>query len=271
MYLWGAVIRFASVPQVIAAEEYIRQESSPLHGIIAREETLISFRGIGAVPVVADGQAVAAGTTVAVWGEQNIPAPTAGIYVNQADGFEYLTGDTLSKFTPDKLEELPQANTSIPQHAGKIIDKSHWFLAVTAEAECAALLQEGYCVELNAQGESPFSFNATVIHISSAENGHCIVVFRCIDHLQNILHLRQLTVLLPHSPVEGLLIPKQAIYTDETGSFVYVLSASMAEKKYVTILSEEDRCTVVSKDSSADALRAGDHILISTPPPKEPG
>lgn len=265
MYLLGAVIRLASVPQVVAAEEYIRQKSFSMHGMIAREETLISFHGIKAVPVVADGQAVAAGSTVAVWGEQNIPAPTAGIYVNQADGFEHLTADMLSKLAPDKLETLQQADTSVPRHAGKIVGKSHWFLAVTAEAECAALLQEGCRVELNAQGDPPFSLSATVIHISSAENGQHTVVFRCIDHLQNILHLRQLTVLLPHSRVEGLLIPTRAIHTDETGSFVYVLSASMAEKKYVTILSEENDSTVVSKDSSADALRAGDNILISTP------
>lgn len=271
MYLWGAVVRFASVPQVIAAEEYIQQQNFSLHGIIAREETLISFRGIGAVPVVSDGQAVATGSTVAVWGEQNIPAPIAGIYVNQADGFEHLTADMLSKLTPEKLEALPRANTSIPRHAGKIIGKSHWFLAVTVEAECTALLQEGGSVELNAQVETPFSFTATVIHISPAENGRCTVVFRCIDHLQNILQLRQLTVLLPHSRVEGLSIPTQAIHTDETGCFVYVLSASTAEKKYVTILSEGDVRTVVSKDSSADALRAGDNILISPLPTKELG
>lgn len=269
LYLCAPLIRIASAPQVATVQEYVRQRTHTLRGIIVREETPIPRQAISAVPVAADGQAVAAGSTIAVFGRQSIPAPTAGIYVRETDGYEYLTADMLAEITPTGVDRLLRSDAADTPYLGKIIRGNGWLLAAAADTSCADLLQEGRSLELTVQAEEPFTLTAAVIHISPSENGRCAVVFRCIDRLQHTLHLRHLTVSLSDESMEGLCVPTQTIHTDEAGSFVYTLSASKAEKTYVTILSEENDVTVVSKDSSADTLCAGDTIIVSAPDLKE--
>lgn len=265
LYLCAPLVRIASAPQMTVAEEYALHRHFTLYGIIVREELPIPLPKRGTVVVAADGQAVAAGSTVAICGDAPVTAPIAGIYLRETDGFEHLSADTLSELTPDGIAQLQARTLPDTASAGKVIGGNSWFLAASADTECTGELQEGQSIRLTVQTDSPFAVTATVLHISPEDRGKCAVVFRCIDRLQQTCHLRQLTVSLPGSHLEGLRIPTETVHTDEAGSFVYTFSASRAEKRYITILSEEDDFTIVAKDRSADALRAGDQIIISAP------
>lgn len=265
MYTWAPLIRIASAPQTATAEEYLSHSSFTLRGIIVREEIPIPMPKHMAVFTAADGQAVAAGSTLALCGDEVIPAPAAGIFTQETDGYEHLTTDMFSEISLHELQLLQLSDASDNEYLGKIISGSGWLLAAEADSACADSLREGQSTAVTVQSDTPFAMNVTVIHISPEQQGKCAVVFRCIDRLQQTYHLRQLTVLLPNTTLEGLRVPTETIHTDEAGCFVYILSASKAEKTYVTILSTETDFTIVSKDSSADALRAGDTILISAP------
>lgn len=265
LYLCAPLVRIASAPQVTVAEEYALHRHFTLHGIIVRKELPIPLPKGDAVVVAADGQAVAAGSTIAICGDDPVTAPIAGIYLRETDGFEHLTADMLSELTPDGITQLQGYFVADTPFMGKIIGGTGWLLAALADTECTNELQEGQSIRLTVQTDSPFEVTATVLHISTEDRGKCAVVFRCIDRLQQTCHLRQLTVSLPDSHLEGLRIPTETVHTDEAGSFVYTLSASKAEKIYITILSEEDDFTIVAKDRSANALRAGDQIIISAP------
>ena len=256
LYLCAPLIRIASAPQVTLAEEYTLHRHVTLHGIIVREELPIPLP---------KGGTVVAGSTVAICGDEPVTAPIAGIYLQETDGFEHLTADMLSELTPDGIAQLEARCISDTPFMGKIIGGTGWLLAAPADTECTNELQEGQSVRLTVQTDPPFAVTATVLHISPEDRGKCAVVFRCIDRLQQTCHLRQLTVSLPGSHLEGLRIPTETVHTDEAGSFVYTFSASRAEKRYITILSEEDNFTIVAKDRFADALRAGDQIIISAP------
>lgn len=272
LYLCAPVIRILTAPETAVAEEYCKQNSYTMEGIIIRKETPIPSPKIGAVTIVEDGQALAAGAQIAVSGDQYILAPSAGIYLGETDGFEHLTEDILSNITPAELERLQQIDPAGSSHLGKIISGNGWLFAALAETDCAESLQEGQSAKLTIQSDHPIQLTATILQISPEENGRCAIVFRCIDHLQSTIHLRHLTVTINGSHTRGLRIPKEAVRTDETGSFVYKHSASEAEKIYVTILSEDNDFTIVSQDSSAHALHAGDTIICSpneTDEPKE--
>ena len=263
LYLCAPVIDLLTAPKTAVAEEYFRQSTYTLEGIIIREETTIPSPNPSAVPIAEDGQAVAAGARIAVCGDQFILAPSAGIYLRETDGFEHLTESILADITPAALDGLLQADPASSSAQGKIISGNKWLFAALAETDCAALLQEGRTARLTIPSDSPIELTATVLRISPEENGRCAVVFRCIDHLQSTVRLRRLTATMNGSQTQGLRLPTQAVCTDEAGSFVYRYTASKAEKIYVTILSEDNDFTIVSKDSSAHALHAGDRIISS--------
>lgn len=265
LYLWAPVIRILTAPETAVVEEYSKQSSYTMEGIIIREETLIPYPKLGAVPIVADGQALAAGAQIALSGDRYILAPSAGIYLRETDGFETLTEDTLSDITPTELDRLLQTDAANSSNLGKIISGNGWLFAALGEIDWVDSLQEGQSAKLTIQSDIPMELTATVLHISPEENGRCAVVFRCIDHLQSTVRLRHLTATMNGSNARGLRIPTEAVYTDEAGSFVYKRSASRAEKLYVTILSEDNDFTIVFQDSSAHALHAGDTIIISAP------
>lgn len=265
LYLCAPVTHILSAPQTAVAEEYYKQSTYILDGIIIRKETPIPYPQLGTISIAADGQAVAAGAQIAVCGDQFILAPAAGIYLRETDGFEHLTEDMLSDIIPGELNRLLQADPVHTLNSGKLVSGTGWLFAALAEPDCAALLQEGQTATLSFSSETPIEVTATVLHISPEENGKCAVVFRCIDHLQSTAGLRHLTATINGSSIRGLRIPTEAVYTDEAGSFIYKHTASKAEKTYVTILSEDNDFTIVSQDSSAHALHAGDTIILSAP------
>ena len=265
LYLCAPVSHLLSSPQTAVAEDYYKQNSHTLEGIIIRRETRIPDPKLGAVFLIEDGQTVAAGTQLAVSDNQPLPAPAAGIYLRETDGFEHLTEDMLSDITPAVLNRLLQSDPVHTLNAGKIISGNGWLIAALGETDCMEALQVGQSIRLTIQSDTPTEVTATVLQISPEENGTCAVVFRCIDHLQSTLRLRHIAVTLNGSSTRGLRIPTQAVHTDEAGSFVYKNAASKAEKTYVTILSEDNDFTIVSRDSSAHALHAGDTIILSAP------
>lgn len=265
LYLSAPVIRILSAPKTAVVLPYSEQPVYTLQGILIREELLIPSLGIGTVSVTESGQTVAAGALIAVKGSESLLAPVPGLYLRETDGLEHLTADMLSALTPRSLVQLRESQPTATANHGKLICGNEWLFAALTDAEYAERLQTNRSVSLTAQTQPPFSFTATVIQVSSAENGKCAVVLRCIDHLHHIAHLRQLTVTAAGTPVQGLRVPAEAVYADEHGSFVYRCSASEAEQCYVTIVSEETDWFLVSQDRSAYALHAGDTIILKAP------
>ena len=266
LYIFAGVLQITgdSFPTAIA-EEAVQEVVWELDGIIIREESVIPAQGIAAIPTADDGQAVAAGAEIAVGPNGSIPAPCAGIYVRHLDGYEYLTPQIVSDLSPTALDRLQKQPAS--PNLGKLITDHSWQLAVTLDDTQAAQLQPDSRVVLTVKEDPTLALPASVIHISTPEQGRCTALFRCTERLDSIVQLRKLTVFLTKERTEGLRIPIGAVHTDEAGSFIYIRCAHRAEKYYVTILSEEADAYIVSKDSSANALRAGDTVILGTPTP----
>lgn len=252
--------QFIQPYQSVTAEAYTEEDILTLKGVVVREETVIRTIGHHIDFTADSGQTLSKGTPVAVVETRTVTTPAAGIFLQELDGYEHLTPDKLRGLTPGQLNALLDDPRVSVNSAGKVVTGFAWYFAAPVAEADAAQLQVGQVLQLD-MGEP---INASVIHISSPEDGLCAVVFRCSDHLQSVLHTRELTVSLVRSKIQGLQLPARAVLQEEDGRcFVYVISARRAEKRFVTVLSETDAAVIVEADSASGSLRAGDTVIVS--------
>ena len=261
LYLGAFFFRQLIAPyETVTAQEFLQEDILSLSVIVIREETVIHTIGQHIDFTAESGQTLAKGTPVAIVETRTVTTPVAGIFLQELDGYEHLSPDTLKDLTVWQLDTLLEDPHTSVNSAGKVITGFVWYLAAALHESDAARLQVGTNLQLNT--EKPVS--ASVIHISAPTDGKCAVIFRCTDHLESALYSRELSASILCSKTEGLRIPKAAVLKEEDGRcFVFVISARRAEKKNVTILSETDEDVIVEKDSSAGSLRAGDTIIVS--------
>ena len=105
---------------------------------------------------------------------------------------------------------------------------------------------------------------AVVQQISVADNGQCAVVFKCRTAMNETLALRQLTAEIVYDEISGLRVPVKAVHLSEDGTpFVYVISAMKVEEKPIEILYTADDYYIAAIGTAANALRAGNEIIVS--------
>ena len=137
------------------------------------------------------------------------------------------------------------------------------FAALVSEAD-ANRLTEGGTATLELGKYASGTVEAVVTHISHPQNGQCAVVFKCRTAMNETLALRELTADIVYEQISGLRVPAKAVHVEEDGStYVYVISALQVEKKNVDIIYNDGEYYVVAIGPDADALRAGNEIVVS--------
>lgn len=272
--LFAVMVLYALVPVVgwfdrrtvtATVEPYLRETSYTLDGIVIRDEWVLPTDHGQTQPVVSDGQAVSAGTTVAVSGDDGISTPVAGVYFCQTDGLEVLTPAHLTDITPDGVDRLFALCGYTDASAGKVITGFAWYLASVVPSDIAAQLTEGASIPITPSTNAHETVSAVITQISPAQEGLCAVVLRCTAMVPEALCQRYLSVSLLHSTTRGLEIPARAVNRDDGGSFVYVSSAGQVKKHYITILFRENDNVIAEADTAVGALRAGDTLIVSAP------
>jgi len=194
-----------------------------------------------------------------------ITASTPGLFSASPDGYEYITPDMLSGLTVSKLtslEETPQDLASDVR--GKLASAFEWYFAAEVKQEDADRLKIGKSATLDFGRYCSNLLNAKVISISSPENGECAVVFRCTGATSELLFVRRASAEIVFDAHEGLRVPKQAVLSDEMGSYVYTLTGMQAEKKYISIVWETDDYFLAEVSQDAASLREGNDIILTT-------
>ncbi|MEA4893683.1 MAG: HlyD family efflux transporter periplasmic adaptor subunit [Oscillospiraceae bacterium] len=194
-----------------------------------------------------------------------ITASAPGLFSSSPDGYEYITPDMLSGLTVSKLaalEETPQEISSDVR--GKLASAFEWYYAAEVKREDADRLEVGSSATLDFGRYCSSPLKATVISISVPENDECAVVFRCTQATSELLFVRRASAEIVFDAKEGLRVPKQAVLSDEDGSYVYTLTGMQAEKKYINIVWETDDYFLAEVSQEADALREGNDIILTT-------
>lgn len=209
--------------------------------------------------------AVSGGTT-------RITAPVSGAYSAVADGYEsMLTPEALETMTPSALAAVtPQ---SVSTTVGKLCEGNKWYFAANVNEADAAAFREGQRLTLRMASGVDFDLPVTVMRVSAAENGKCLIVTESDQYLSYVTLLREQNAELILEEYEGLRIPKNALRVDENGeSGVYCRVGRVAYFKPVRIVYQgSDYCLVEPGELSVTAesqialftLRANDEVIIS--------
>ena len=208
-----------------------------------------------------------------------VTAPASGIFSAQVDGYEStLTPETALTLTPSSLSALLGQSQDIPgTSAGKLITSNTWYFAFNLDAETAQRLTVGGTVTVRFSGEFSQDVDMEVCSLSQPENGQVTAVVSSDRYLGQTTLLRRQTAELIFQSYTGIRVPKAALRmlewetTDqETGEVtqhsalgVYVLTGGRAEFKTAEVVLEgSDYYVLRASDNDADALRAGDEVIV---------
>lgn len=193
-----------------------------------------------------------------------ITAPVAGLFTTAVDGYEGLTASMLTELTPESLRALTERREDTEGYLGKIAEGTRWYFAALVNEKDAERLSQSAVTTLDLGKYASGNVEAVVTHISHPQNGVCAVVFKCRSALADTLSLRELTAEIVYGQFSGLRVPVRAVHVNENGeTFVYVMSSLQIEEKTVEILADAGDYYIVAAGSEADALRAGNEIIVS--------
>lgn len=194
-----------------------------------------------------------------------ITASTPGLFSASPDGYEYITPGMLSGLTPTQLQTLEQSPTELADNVrGKMASPFEWFFAANVSETDAAKLEVGKIATLDFGRYCSNLLSGKVISISSPSDEECSVVFRCTEASSEMLSVRRATAEIVFDAHEGIRVPKQAVLSDEGGSYIYTLTGMQAEKKYITIIWETEEYYLAGTSQEAASLREGNDIILTT-------
>lgn len=194
----------------------------------------------------------------------NLTAEISGIFSQNVDGFESVSGENLQNLTVTKLNAIFDTTAAATAGAfGKIVDDSIWYFAANISQDKAAMLTVGQSTKLGFSRYYGSTVPAKVVSISPAEGGVCAVVFSSRYALADTLNMRKADAEVVFSETSGLKIPIKAAHVDEYGTYVYCITAQRVEKKYIEIKATEDEFYLVAVGASADSLREGNTVIVS--------
>ena len=207
-----------------------------------------------------------------------VRAKTAGVFSVRVDGLEsVLTPAEAKNLTPMVLEELIAAGADRLEAVGKLITDNRWYFAANLPAAVAEEMRVGGTALLRFSGDFSQDVDMRLESLSAPQGETVCAVFSTDRYLGQTTLLRFQSAELVFHSYSGLRIPKQALHmvkyevtNEETGAVsqtqtlgVYVLLAGKAEFKPVTVVTEsEDFYVVNGVSTGADALRAGDEIIV---------
>jgi len=211
-----------------------------------------------------------------------VRAGRSGVFSSFVDGLEgELTPETAMTLTPTVLEGyLGRDADRVDDSAivGKLITDNRWYFAANLPWEVVENMRVGSMATMRFTGDFDQDVEMRLDYVSQPEGDVATAVFSTDRYLGRTTLLRFQSAELIFNSYSGLRIPKQALHmekyttTDEqTGEVtehqklgVYILIAGRAEFKQVSVVTESQDFYVVSSvsDTAADALRAGDEIIV---------
>ena len=243
----------------------IRDTTPHLKGLILR--SLTDEDGLKAIQTEIDrlNTEISARKSTLSGSVSNVPAPRAGYFSGNADGFEtILTPDSITSMTVSRLESL-SSNPPPASAVGKIISGNTWYYITAIPAEQAAKLRIGSSVSVAFAQNEAGRIAMTISHLGQEEDGKVFLALSCDHFLQDMTLMRQQNADIIFSTHTGLRVPKQAIHVKENGAVgVYVLESAAATWKNVQILHDNGESYIVALDkSSTDNLWPGDEIIVT--------
>lgn len=196
---------------------------------------------------------------------KTLTATESGLFCSSVDGYEHITYGDITNLTPDKLKSLSDSSQDVSESVrGKLVSSASWYYAAVMKQEDADRLTVGSYTGLDFGRYYSDPVSASVISISSPSDGECVVVFRSISALAEMLTVRFADAEIVYDSYEGLRVPKEACYVDDDGTYVYTVTGVQAEKRYINIIKDMDNYYLVEISFSEKALEENNDIILTS-------
>ncbi len=187
---------------------------------------------------------------------------SSGTFSSAVDGYERITPSDLEGLMPSELEDL-FSGPSVPQGAfGKLISGTTWYFAARMNAADAERLSPG--------GSALVKFNKTfsaeltmdVVSVSEPAGGMRLVVFSSDRDLEKASGMRRLTADIVFAQDSGLLVPKEALHTDD-GTYIYILAGYQAMRTDVEFVGDYDDAYCLIRPAENGTIAANASVIVS--------
>ena len=205
-------------------------------------------------------------TTKTATGATAITAEEPGYFSMVVDGYENLLNPKdLETMSLTDLHSISKESRKSPENAiGRLIVGQKWYFVTEVDAARREQCREGDRLTVNFAGQGLQKLRMRVERIGEEEDGHGILVLSCKEQMQRVTSLRDQTAEVIFESLEGIRIPKKALYFVDGLAGVYVLEAGRAEWKTVDRLLEYgDYYLLEWDDSDTDNLWPNDQIIIT--------
>ncbi len=195
-----------------------------------------------------------------------LTAERSGIFSTLVDGYESLSAEDLDGLTPASLQELMDSQGDTPAGAyGKLVTSYRWYYAAVMSEEDAGQLTVGRTATLNFGRYYGADIYAKVRSISEPEDGSVAVVFLCDTALADTLAMRCVPANVIFAAYSGIRVPAQAVLSEPASgeAWVWTVTAMQLERKSVELLYIDDDFALIAQSAAADALRAGNTVVVS--------
>lgn len=212
---------------------------------------------------------------------RRITASVSGLWSAAVDGYEtVLTPSSILTMTPSQLSAAAPDET-VRSNTGKLVLGDKWyFAAVVSESEAKELQKEvdrGVLLTLRFTKEAERDLDVSLISVSAAENGRCVIVLEGTTYLQELTMLRQQRAQIVTDTVTGIRVPKEALRAEKTvltdgelvkssATGVYCVVGMEARFKPVKVVYSGESFVIVQPDAAdkeSIKLRPGEEVIVS--------
>lgn len=186
-------------------------------------------------------------------------APESGIISYRIDeleekftnnDFEYITQDFLNDLNLKTGQVVNSSNNK-----GKIVNNYKCYIATVLESEEAQNIKLNKTVRLRLSNEN--IVKAEIIHKRNESGNKTIIVFEINDNVENLIEYRKISIDVIWWEIEGLKIPKSAIYYNDGLAYIVRNRAGYLDKILVKIVEENDDYCIVNNYETEELKQLG--------------
>lgn len=186
---------------------------------------------------------------------EDIFAPTSGIFISTADGFEDVLSisdiENLSVGDIEKYIKGEEKKESVyPQPICKVVDNSIWLAAFVCESETADKLKKSGYTEVKLNGGMSSTADCRIETVSKEQNGKKAVFISGTGEIYQLLVNRTAHIEIFADKYEGLKIPVSALLSSGGKNFVEVFDGRNTKKKPVEVLYKNKSIAIVKQDNT---------------------
>ena len=202
--------------------------------------------------------------------EQNVYAPTPGVFISHTDGYEdVLSVDNAKNLKYSDFKNIAETLKKNEEKGGeekneiKLIDNYMWCVALAADKDRCADFEVGEEVFIRINDDSK-NIKGNIMSISDDKGSNHVIVVSTTAYDANSYMQRSVDVELIKNIYSGLKVPVSALTKKDGADGVYVVTDNTEKFKTVEIIYKDEKYAIVKENNAdANALLLYDEVLTS--------